>query len=66
MRRLRVIRKLDWPTYDGWAWIDAYELDAKREAVARRSLFVRPECVQYQREASVAGTPRSAAARPRQ
>ncbi|WP_435795053.1 hypothetical protein [Micromonospora arida] len=22
---VRVIRVLDWPTYDGWLWIDCYE-----------------------------------------
>ncbi|MET8044565.1 hypothetical protein ABZU25_27310 [Micromonospora sp. NPDC005215] len=39
---VRVIRVLDWPTYDGWLWIDAYELAASGDAVARRSLFVMP------------------------
>ncbi|MGW0216507.1 hypothetical protein ACWDXH_19165 [Micromonospora chokoriensis] len=37
---VRVIRVLDWPTYDGWLWLDGYELAAKGDAVARRSLFV--------------------------
>ncbi|MEU7972549.1 hypothetical protein AB0B48_10955 [Micromonospora sp. NPDC049089] len=37
---VRVIRVLDWPTYDGWLWIDGYELAANGDAVARRSLFV--------------------------
>jgi hypothetical protein len=23
---VRVIRVLDWPTYDGWLWIDGYQL----------------------------------------
>ncbi|MEU8159924.1 hypothetical protein ACIP95_03305 [Micromonospora parva] len=27
-------------TYDGWLWLDAYQLDPKGEAVARRELFV--------------------------
>jgi hypothetical protein len=36
----RVIRVHDWPTYDGWAWLDGYELDATGDAVARRSIFV--------------------------
>ncbi|WP_405429507.1 hypothetical protein [Micromonospora sp. NBC_00617] len=39
---VRVIRVLDWPTYDGWLWIDGYELAANGDAVARRSLFVMP------------------------
>ncbi|MEU7679029.1 hypothetical protein AB0C42_29905 [Micromonospora taraxaci] len=39
---VRVIRVLDWPTYHGWIWIDAYELARSGDAVARRSLFVMP------------------------
>ncbi|MFI6066403.1 hypothetical protein ACIA47_14215 [Micromonospora sp. NPDC051227] len=39
---VRVIHVLDWPTYDGWLWIDCYELAANGDAVARRSLFVMP------------------------
>ncbi|MGA4729157.1 hypothetical protein ACWEOS_29655 [Micromonospora taraxaci] len=39
---VRVIRVLDWPTYDGWLWLDGYELSAKGAAVARRTLFVMP------------------------
>jgi hypothetical protein len=37
----RVIRIHDWPTYDGWAWLDGYELDAMGDAVQRRSIYVR-------------------------
>ena len=37
----RVIRVHDWPTYDGWVWLDGYELNAAGEAVDRRSIFVR-------------------------
>ncbi|MEU6023645.1 hypothetical protein [Micromonospora sp. NPDC047134] len=29
------------PTYDGWTWLDGYQLDNKGDAVARRELFVR-------------------------
>ncbi|MFI6758263.1 hypothetical protein ACIBF5_03840 [Micromonospora sp. NPDC050417] len=36
----RVIRAHDWPTYDGWIWLDGYELNAAMDAVARRSIFV--------------------------
>lgn len=36
----RVIRLHDWPTYDGWVWIDGYQLNAAGDAVARRSIFV--------------------------
>ncbi|RZT78616.1 hypothetical protein EV382_1805 [Micromonospora violae] len=38
---VRVIREIpDRHTYDGWLWLDAYQLDPKGEAVARRELFV--------------------------
>ncbi|MDG4793747.1 hypothetical protein [Micromonospora sp. WMMD1082] len=36
----RLIRELDWTTYDGWVWLDGYQLDSQGQAVARRSLFV--------------------------
>jgi hypothetical protein len=36
----RVIRLHDWTTYDGWCWLDGYELNAAGDAVERRSLFV--------------------------
>ncbi|TCB87872.1 hypothetical protein E0H26_28680 [Micromonospora zingiberis] len=36
----RVIRELDWVTYDGWVWVDGYQLDSNGQAVARRSIFV--------------------------
>ncbi len=36
----RVIRLHDWPTYDGWCWLDGYQLDASGDAVERRSVFV--------------------------
>ncbi|RKN51353.1 hypothetical protein D7223_04825 [Micromonospora endolithica] len=48
----RVIRVLDWITYDGWVWLNGYELNAKGDAVARRSVFVQR-----------AGLPGSASAR---
>jgi hypothetical protein len=37
----RLIRVHDWPTYDGWVWLDGYELNGCGEAVERRSIFVR-------------------------
>jgi hypothetical protein len=37
----RVIRVHDWPTYDGWVWLDGYQLDGSGDAVERRSIFVR-------------------------
>ncbi|MEV1319799.1 hypothetical protein AB0J14_27390 [Micromonospora arborensis] len=46
---VRVIRELpDRYTYDGWLWLDVYELDTKGLAVARRELFVMREGVQVQ------------------
>ncbi|MFF0232002.1 hypothetical protein [Micromonospora sp. NPDC005254] len=38
----RVIRVLDWPTYDGWVWLDGYEVGPRLDAIARRSIVVRP------------------------
>ncbi|WFE61960.1 hypothetical protein [Micromonospora sp. WMMD714] len=38
----RVIRILDWITYDGWCWLDVYQLNAKGDAMARRSIYVQP------------------------
>jgi hypothetical protein len=44
---VRVIRELpDRHTYDGWLWLDAYQLDRKGDAVARRELYVRRDGVQ--------------------
>nr|WP_232625049.1 hypothetical protein [Micromonospora sagamiensis] len=45
----RVIRVLDWVTYDGWVWLDGYQLDRKGDAVARRSIFVQPAGLRVQR-----------------
>ncbi|WP_018786953.1 hypothetical protein [Micromonospora sp. CNB394] len=36
----RVIRVLDWTTFDGWMWLDGYQLDERGDALARRSIFV--------------------------
>ncbi|WP_341716906.1 hypothetical protein QQG74_23520 [Micromonospora sp. FIMYZ51] len=36
----RVIRVLDRPTYDGWIWLEGYQLDSRGDAVDRRSIFV--------------------------
>ncbi len=36
----RVIRVLDWNTYDGWAWLEGYQLNTAGEAVERREIFV--------------------------
>ncbi|MEV4662614.1 hypothetical protein AB0J85_11740 [Micromonospora echinofusca] len=45
---VRVIRVLtDWHTYHGWCWIDGYQLNARGDAVDRRSLYVRCEGVRW-------------------
>ena len=36
----RVIRVHEWPTYEGWIWLDGYELNSAGDAVERRSIFV--------------------------
>lgn len=43
----RMIRIHAWSTYDGWVWLDGYQLDALTgDAVARRSVFVQLAGVQ--------------------
>src|SRR5690242_9431181 len=42
----RVIRVHDWSTYNGWAWLDGYELNGQGEAVERRSIFVQLDGLQ--------------------
>ncbi|MFI7069571.1 hypothetical protein [Micromonospora sediminicola] len=43
-----MIRVLEWTTYDGWRWIDCYQLGPNGTATARRSLFVRVSGVRRQ------------------
>jgi hypothetical protein len=47
----RVIRVHDWPTYDGWIWLDGYELNVAGDAVDRRSIFVQLEGLRQARRA---------------
>ncbi len=42
----RVIRVHDWATYDGWCWLDGYELDSTGDAVERRTIFVQLDGLQ--------------------
>ena len=42
----RVIRVHEWKTYDGWAWLDGYQLNSSGDAVERRSIFVRLDGLQ--------------------
>jgi hypothetical protein len=50
----RVIRVLDWPTYDRWVWLDGYQLNDRGDAVARRSIFVQPAGLVIQRRTAPA------------
>ncbi|MEU0156458.1 hypothetical protein [Micromonospora fulviviridis] len=34
----RVIRVLAWRTYDGWLWLEGYQLNIKGDAVVRRAI----------------------------
>ncbi|MEU6021543.1 hypothetical protein ACGFIK_22490 [Micromonospora sp. NPDC048871] len=61
----RVIRVLDWTTYDGWCWLDVYELNAKGDAVVRRSIFVQPAGLRLQRPAPTPRRPTRSAAIPK-
>ena len=61
----RVIRVHDWSTYDGWAWLDGYELNARGEAVERRSIFVKVEGLQRAQVGPPPNRYRSAASGPR-
>lgn len=46
----RVIRVLDYVTYDGWMWIEGYQLDlVTRDAVLRRELFVQTAGIRFVR-----------------
>jgi hypothetical protein len=40
--KFRVIHVDSRPTYDGWAWLDGYQLNNRGQAVARRKIFVKP------------------------
>jgi hypothetical protein len=53
----RVIRVHDWPTYDGWVWLDGYQLNAAGDAVERRSIFVQVKGINVIRGAKPAGRP---------
>ncbi|NBE80997.1 hypothetical protein [Micromonospora rubida] len=55
----RVIRVLNWITYDGWIWLDGYQLDAKGDAVARRSIFVQSAGLVILRRTALAQSGRS-------
>ncbi|MEU1602694.1 hypothetical protein [Micromonospora matsumotoense] len=46
--RFRLIRVLDdWYTYDGWVWLDGYQLNPSGDAVARRKIYVQKDGLQF-------------------
>lgn len=53
----RVIRVHEWSTYDGWAWLDGYQLNTAGDAVERRSIFVRLKGLQQGVTAAGVRTP---------
>jgi hypothetical protein len=42
----RVIRVQEWQTYNGWAWLDGYQLNSAGDAVERRCIFVQLDGLQ--------------------
>jgi len=42
----RVIRVQDWQTYNGWAWLDGYQLNSVGDAIERRCIFVQLDGLQ--------------------
>lgn len=50
----RIVRVHDWQTYDGWTWLDGYQLDAGGDAIERRSIFVQVDGLQ-QAQAALSG-----------
>lgn len=55
---VRVIRELtDRHTYWGWTWIEAYQLNTRGDAVAKRELFVLREGLRWQPPGPHAATP---------
>src|SRR5438270_8286534 len=53
----RVIRVHDWSTYNGWAWLDGYELNSVGDAVERRSIFVQLDGLQPAQPAPAPNAP---------
>ncbi|MDG4797130.1 hypothetical protein [Micromonospora sp. WMMD1082] len=54
----RVIRVLDRTTYDGWIWLEGYELNPAGEAVNRRAIFVQPAGLRIAPTPVMVGQPR--------
>ncbi|WP_307962335.1 hypothetical protein [Salinispora arenicola] len=56
-RLIKIRRELH--TYDGWTWLDGYQLNSKGDAVSRRELFV------FEAGTRVMHTPPTTQLRPR-
>lgn len=64
-RVIRVVEEWTKTTYDGWIWLDGYQLDAKGDAIARRSIFVQPAGLRRLAEApQPRRAPRATSSRP--
>ncbi|MET8043242.1 hypothetical protein ABZU25_20545 [Micromonospora sp. NPDC005215] len=62
---VRIIRELpERITYDGWVWIEGYELNAAGDARTRRELYVRREGVQLVKSDPPATPTRPTTGRP--
>ncbi|MEW2377563.1 hypothetical protein AB0883_15890 [Micromonospora sp. NPDC047812] len=55
--------RADLHTYDGWTWLDGYQLDEKGDAVARRELYALKAGVRLE-QISSASQPRTARRQP--
>ena len=63
----RVIRVLGGTTYDGWAWLEGYQLNSAGDAVERREIFVQLNGLQpaaSRRDQATSVASRSALASP--
>ncbi|MFF0099801.1 hypothetical protein ACFYO8_10745 [Micromonospora sp. NPDC005257] len=61
----RLIRVLPYVTYDGWAWLDGYQLNEKGDAVERREIFVQPARLRKLAEAKPSPAPLAPRLAPR-
>lgn len=55
----RVIRAHDWTTYDGWVWLDGYQINEAGDATERRSLFVQIDGLRKATPAALVPRPRN-------
>ena len=44
---VRVRRIVEWTTYEGWVWIDVYQIGLSGEAVEARRLFVKLDGLEF-------------------